>query len=379
MPRDSAREMDENGFITIESNPISRVGVFPYLARMVDASADPDKIVYVYRPAQELEDPECIESFKLIPFIDGHVMLGSTGEGYMPAEKKGVHGTTGANVDFKDGVLYSDLRIFSETLANLINSGKKDLSLGYRCRYEKAPGIFAGQSYDYVQRSLRGNHLALVDQARCDVAVLDNMTFDRFDLNLEKEKMPATLDELDAKIVAQDAKLDKLTTALDTLVAKIAADEKEDDKDDKDKKAEDADMEVEGGEKKKAEDDEDDEDKEKDKKAMDSKMAAMDAEIQTLKKGGIKAMVAEVSARDALASRLTKLVGTFDHSDKTADEVAAYGVEKLGIKCEKGHERTAVDFYLQGREVAGPEKVASMDQSTGQPSDKIASFYTPKS
>lgn len=125
----SAREIDESGFITIEENPISRVGVFPYLGKNISSECEPDKIYNVLRPPEELGDPETMESFAMIPLINDHVMLG---EGHTPAEEKGVHGTTGQRLTFKDGVLYAPLRIFSTVLKNLIDSGKKELSLGYR-------------------------------------------------------------------------------------------------------------------------------------------------------------------------------------------------------------------------------------------------------
>ena len=56
-----------------------------------------------------------------------------TEAGLTPAEEKGVHGTTGESVVFEDGVLYATLKIFSETLARMIESGRTALSLGYRC------------------------------------------------------------------------------------------------------------------------------------------------------------------------------------------------------------------------------------------------------
>ena len=181
------REQDLNGYITIKSNPITREGVFPYLGNQIGAPV-PDKIYMVYRPAEEINNPETIESFKLVPLVDDHTMIGNSEDGFTPAEEKGVHGSTGERVEFKDGVLYASLRIFSEKLKNLIEKGKKDLSLGYRCRYEKSSGTFAGKAYDYIQRSIRGNHLALVDQARCDVSVLDShFAYDNLDLNIEKE------------------------------------------------------------------------------------------------------------------------------------------------------------------------------------------------
>ena len=89
---------------------------------------------------------------------------------------------------FDGNILYATVRIFSETLKSLIERGKKQLSAGYRCRYEKSSGFFNNLAYDYIQRDIRGNHIALVSEGRSgsDIAVLDSMAFDHFDLALDK-------------------------------------------------------------------------------------------------------------------------------------------------------------------------------------------------
>ena len=49
----------------------------------------------------------------------------------------------------------------------------------------KKKGTWNGIPYDFIQRGMRGNHLALVDAARCNVAILDHShAFDSFDLNI---------------------------------------------------------------------------------------------------------------------------------------------------------------------------------------------------
>lgn len=127
----TAREIDQNGFITIEKNPISRVGVFPYLGKNISEECEPEKIYNVYRPPEELADPEAMKSFELVPLVNDHTMLGT---GFTPTEEKGAHGTTGEKLAFEGGILYAPLKIFSETLKRLIEAGKKELSLGYRVR-----------------------------------------------------------------------------------------------------------------------------------------------------------------------------------------------------------------------------------------------------
>lgn len=175
--------VDHNEFWLIENNPLSKAGVFPYLGKQISDELEPDKVYNVLRPEEELANDEAINGFKLLPIVDEHDMLGS-GDGMVPAENKGVHGVIGENVYSKDGVVYGDLKIFSEHLKDQIESGKKQLSMGYFCDYDLTPGVYNGQPYDAVQKNIRGNHVALVEQGRmgADVRVMDKkITFDSID------------------------------------------------------------------------------------------------------------------------------------------------------------------------------------------------------
>ena len=80
--------------------------------------------------------------------------------------------------------------------------------------------------------------------------------------------------------------------------------------------------------------------------------AAMDARIKHLERklaAMDTALVTGIADRDALASKLSEFVGTFDSARMTVAQVAAYGVSKLGIPCTKGAERVALDAWLHGR------------------------------
>lgn len=86
--------------------------------------------------------------------------------------------------------------------------------------------------------------------------------------------------------------------------------------------------------------------------AADPEKAAMDARIKQLE-AQVAAMdgklVSGIADRDALAGKLSEFVGTFDSARMTAEQVAEYGVKKLGIPCAKGTERIALDAWLYGR------------------------------
>jgi len=370
----SAREIDQNGYVTIEANPISRSGVFQYSGRQLPG-ADPNRIYNVYRPEEELNNPETLASFQLLPIINEHRMLGEGYENEILEKER--HGTTGERVFYQDGVLYAPIRIFSNALRALLEAGKKALSCGYKCAYEKSSGAFNGVPYDYIQRQIRGNHLALVGEARCDVAVLDHFAFDHFDLALDNEGAKMADEKKDEKKTdAKDADAAPEKKEMDLkdvhkylkehapmwkeLQEMMAGDEPVDGEGAKETVL-DADTKEKPGDQK-AEDKDDEKEK---KEGMDAaEVSALKTRLDALEKDGVKAMVSQITQRDKLAKEVSAIVGTFDHADMTAEEVAEYAMKKLEIKAPKGQEQTAVTNYLAGRAAGKSSSVAyAMDSA----------------
>jgi hypothetical protein len=410
------RVIDTNGWAEIRGNPISKVGVFPYLGRSIGAP-EPSRIYMVYRPEEELADPACIESFRLLPWVDEHEMLGSEDTGYIAPEKKGIQGVIGEDVYYEDGVLKGNIKVFSESLAALIHSGKRELSAGYRCQYEFTCGQYNGQRYDAIQRKIRGNHLASVHEGRLgpDVAVLDHMTF-TFDAKelLMTNTSKATGQDEDVSLADVVKQLIPLVQALVGSAPSASPDGDVDpsvigddaptktpvEEDDDTLPAEDEDDDSPA-----AKGDKETEDEQETAQAMDAaikalrtasktapkamrasmdsaiaglrkaytaaqtqsqkprktvasvdaaEVTALRARVAQLERSAAKGIMSEISKRDALASRLSAHIGTFDHADKTLVEVARYGVSKLGIACAKGQEIAALDGYLHGREAPKP-------------------------
>lgn len=209
------KTVDYNDFWLIKNNPLSKVGVFPYLGSQISPDLEPDKIYMVYRPEEELSRPEVLETFKLIPITDEHTMLG-TGAGMMPAEKKGVHGVTGENSEYHNGLITCDIKIYSEQLKQEIENGKKDLSVGYFCRYELTPGVYNGQPYDAIQRDIKVNHIALVDEGRMgkDVRVMDsNINIKPLKEKTDMEENKACDEDIRNRNYAMDASVPLQTAA----------------------------------------------------------------------------------------------------------------------------------------------------------------------
>lgn len=182
-----SKKVDTNGYWYIKHNPISKEGVFPYLGHTISDECEPNKIYKVYRPAKTLEDSVETWDNPPKPFIDDHEMLG---EGFTAIDDRPVQGII-YNPEYKNGTLYADIAVYSEDLKQNIENGKKELSLGYFCKYKKERGVFKGEVYDYVQYDMVGNHIALVDAGRCgsDVKVFDSKcTMDSLDIGGEFEK-----------------------------------------------------------------------------------------------------------------------------------------------------------------------------------------------
>ncbi len=355
---ESHRNTDINKYIEVKGNPISKVGVFQY-SGMAVGNPDKDKIFNVYRPEEELNNQETIDSFKLIPFVDDHTMLGEAKDGFVTAEEKGVHGVIGENVYFQDGYLMANLKIFSDKIKELIDNGKKELSAGYRCIYEKASGVFNGEHYDYIQRNIRGNHLALVAQGRMgpEVAVLDHLTFTFDEKELlemsDIEKMKATIDGMEDKInklIGTVAELVKSDKEVHKEVGDEEETKKEEEKEEKKVEDEDEEKKEELKDDKKSED----ETEEKEEKKEDKGMDASELVRQTVKM---------LSARDALASKLSSHIGTFDSADMTLSDVAKYGAKKLGLDCQEGQEVSAIAGFMHNRPVPNKKSSFAADKS----------------
>lgn len=390
MQAQDKKEIDYNDYWYIKNNPLSKVGVFPYLGRQISEELEPDKIYQVLRPEEELNTEETLNSFKLVPIVDDHTMLG-TKPGMMPAEEKGVHGVIGDDVYFKDGIIYGDLKIFSESLKEEIENGKKELSMGYFCDYELKNGEYEGVPYQAVQRNLRINHVALVDEGRmgADVRVMDRqITFDSIKEIKEMTKTQAkslgksALDE-DIKEMTkdecktQDEDVDKralideiggiLKDKVDeelwrTIVGKIeelAYNDSEEGANDE---------EVKKDEKKKAADEEIIEDpavvETEETPAGETEVTVSNGEAEVTV--SMDSMIKEIGQRDALVDAVRPLIGdNAKFKFMSTREVAKYACDKLDLKVSNGQEVSVLRGYIAGHKKS--EVTYSLDSAVKTP------------
>lgn len=382
----SARVQDFNGWYEVPRNPLSRAGVFLYSGLQLGYDDERASQQFrVLRPDDELGSAATLASFRLLPWVDDHTMLGPNAAALMPAlpaEDKGIHGVIGERVTFEDGVLYGNIKVFSDTLARLIAEGKRELSAGYRCTYDMTPGVHPTYGeYDAVQRNIRGNHLASVDMGRMgpSVAVLDHMTF-TFDAKEATMADPEKKEGADAAKGGEgEMTLADALNMLKTLAPQIA-----------EMQAQLAKLSAPAA--KEPDGDEVTLDQ-KSTEALDAAKTGMDAINATLGKivagmdsltkapnaPSVPEIMAQISARDALATKLRPHIGAFDHAAMDSAAVAAYGCEKLGLKPAKGQEMAALDGYLLAASKAPEQSVRHAESAMdGAAPDFINDYLTPK-
>ena len=203
-----SKVVDRNSFWFIPHNPISKVGIFDYLGSSISDECEPNKVYKVFRSGDTLLESVPTWDNPPKPFINDHEMLG---EGFTEIDDRPVQGVI-TNPVYEDGVLYADITVYSESLKEAIENGKKELSLGYFCKFEKQSGVYDGEPYDYVQVNMVGNHIALVDAGRCgsDVKVFDHKcVMDSFDITPEglKKECDSVIIESSSSTETKDSEM----------------------------------------------------------------------------------------------------------------------------------------------------------------------------
>ncbi len=139
-----------------------RVGIQLYTG---DELGKPEmKVVRVYRPAEEVFAQDSLQSFSHAPITVGHPKDPVTTDNWKELSVGEISTAAKQVGDWVELPL-----IFKDAAAvQKIESGElRELSAGYVADFDFTPGTTpAGEPYDAVQRSIRINHLALVDKAR---------------------------------------------------------------------------------------------------------------------------------------------------------------------------------------------------------------------
>lgn len=169
----SKRRFDENGFMHVESNHITKEQVVPYRGREIPGweglGLDPDKVYFGYRPAEELK--KAVGTFNGLPIMLMHHTVSAD-----DPKKEYQVGSMGTNAAWNAPYIDNGMTFTDAVGIEAVKNGScREISCAYQYDPDFTPGVFNGVPYDFVMRNLRGNHVAIVEEGRAgpDVVVTD--------------------------------------------------------------------------------------------------------------------------------------------------------------------------------------------------------------
>lgn len=157
------REITDEGYLRVPGR-VARTGVQQYLASELGLTdRKPDEVVNVFRPPEEVFSPDSLQSYADKDITDGHPSDMVTSDSFKDVTLG--HATDSGRADGNYVVV--DLLIKDAGGISAVQDGRVNLSAGYNAEYVYEPGQTTdGIDYEYVQRNIRINHIALVDRAR---------------------------------------------------------------------------------------------------------------------------------------------------------------------------------------------------------------------
>ena len=172
----------DEGFLKTDAI-ITRAGVYQY-------KLNDGRVINQFRPPIEVFSDAAMTSMKMLPITNEHPPQKLVNSRTAKALSVGHLGETIVNENNRNmraTMLVTDSQTIEE-----IKAGKKQLSAGYTADLVEESGVFEGQPYTHVQKNIRGNHVAIVQNGRMgDVAsiTLDGSDAVQILINSEQEIM----------------------------------------------------------------------------------------------------------------------------------------------------------------------------------------------
>lgn len=210
----SVRTYDDYGRMNITQCNISKECVSPYRGSSLpgwrDLGLNPDRLYYIYRPAEELI--RAADSFNNVPVTIEHPNQLDTPD--TPQERVG---TTGTDTRFEAPYLVTSMKLWDKAaIEGVENSTRRELSIFPSFfDLDMTPGEFMGQAYDGVARNISGNSVALTIKGRvgAECAVGDSQ-------DQEETLMEGLTDLIKTKFAtASDSDADELAKGIMELMA----------------------------------------------------------------------------------------------------------------------------------------------------------------
>ncbi|MEB5596298.1 DUF2213 domain-containing protein [Vibrio cholerae] len=154
----TSREYTAEGFLKV-SGRAAKTGIQEYYAHELGLNDRPhDAVVRVMRFPAEVFKQSALDSYIGVDVTLEHPCEFVNSQNFK-SESVGLVTAAKRDGDF----VLVDMIVKDQSAIDAIHSGKVELSAGYECSYGPAP---EGSSYDFVQRNIRINHLAITNSAR---------------------------------------------------------------------------------------------------------------------------------------------------------------------------------------------------------------------
>ena len=153
---------EPEGYLLCLNVPVARTGIQEYLPAELGLTGN--GLVPVSRPEEEVFSPETVASFEGMPVTNDHPPDGVDVFNIRALQKGHAHNVRRGSGEESD-LLLADLIITDPGLITaILEEGKREISCGYT--YE-----LCEENGQYIQRKIRGNHVAVVDAGRAGARV----------------------------------------------------------------------------------------------------------------------------------------------------------------------------------------------------------------
>jgi hypothetical protein len=158
----SEREFTKQGYLRAPAR-VARTGVQHYYAVELGLhDREPTERVGVLRDEKEVFATDSLNSYRDVDITNNHPDAFIDAHSYKDLAVGNISGAPTPEGDY----VRADLIIRDKATIDAIESGKVQVSAGYDANYERKDGVHDGVPYQFIQRHIRVNHVALVDKAR---------------------------------------------------------------------------------------------------------------------------------------------------------------------------------------------------------------------
>ncbi len=166
----SSRHMTDEGFLSVKAI-FSTVGIQKYKESELFDGGSPDVVVSAFRPPETLSDSEFLKTLSMKPVTVDHPDGFVNSSNYNAVSR----GHVGENASLKNNQLHGGMMVTDKNTVDEIQKRDKiDVSMGYSAKIIRETGIYDRECYTAVIKDMRANHVAIVEDGRCDGArILD--------------------------------------------------------------------------------------------------------------------------------------------------------------------------------------------------------------